>query len=300
MTAADLKEYIRRVYQLESSLYQQQALIGRMRGELRKIESRRDTALERTHAKAEIWSFENIKSAVWILVIPIAIAMTLGSFLCLILAPNDETAGRWAVNCTVASIAIGVILVILYFRRESKKLREANMNIEKENRNAKVQNAQNRDYAARRSTVLHQELQVLERTTAETHRVLNSYYSRNIIFPKYRELVAVSSFYEYLMSGRCSQLEGHGGAYNIFESEVRQNLILRKLDDIIERLDRIEDNQYMLYSTIQNSNRDTSRLLGELNRTAQSIESNTAITAYNSGITAQNTECLKWLTVLRA
>lgn len=107
--------------------------------------------------------------------------------------------------------------------------------------------------------------------------------------------MAVSSFYEYLSSGRCTNLEGHEGAYNLFENELRLNIILVKLDDIIERLDDIRSNQYALYAAISKSNKN----INHLRRSLSNMQNNMELTAYNSRITAQNTEFLKWITFLR-
>lgn len=100
----------------------------------------------------------------------------------------------------------------------------------------------------------------------------------DVIFPKYRNIIAVSSFYEYLLSGRCDKLEGAEGAYNIFESELRMNLIINKIDDVIKHLEKIEQHQYMLYSAIQENNKQVNQLSGELtmhvNNSCQ-IEENT-------------------------
>ena len=128
-----------------------------------------------------------------------------------------------------------------------------------------------------------------------TERTLKQYYDRNILFAKYRNLIAVSSIYEYLQSGRCSTLEGYEGAYNIFENELRLNLIVTKLDDIIYRLDSIRDNQYMLYDAINRGNHTSEYLLQSLEK----IGDNGAVSAYNSSINAQNTEFLKWVEFLR-
>lgn len=121
----------------------------------------------------------------------------------------------------------------------------------------------------------------------------------DIIYAKYRHsLVAISSFYEYLSSRRCYSLEGPDGAYNIFETEIRQNIIIQKLDEAIRKLDQIKENQYMLYSAIQDSNNTTTRLykkIDEASRTMKRIEENTSISEYNTRITAQNTEFLKWV-----
>ena len=122
---------------------------------------------------------------------------------------------------------------------------------------------------------------------------MGQYYQKGIIYQKYRNFIAVSSFYEYLESGRCSTLEGHEGAYNIFENEIRQNLILTKLDEIIVELKNIQRNQYMLYTAIEQSNRK----LDKYNKNMMTLKENSEITAYNSSITAQNSEFLTWLEI---
>ena len=41
----------------------------------------------------------------------------------------------------------------------------------------------------------------------------NTLYGYDVIFSKYRNVVALSTFYEYLAAGRCETLEGTTGAY---------------------------------------------------------------------------------------
>lgn len=122
---------------------------------------------------------------------------------------------------------------------------------------------------------------------------------QNIIFPKYRNLAAISSFYEYLESGRCTTLEGHEGAYNLFETEIRLNIIITKLDEIIDRLDQISSNQIMLYNAIKQSNDNSQRVYKKILNSLQQTERHAEVIAYNSKITAQNTEFLKWLNFLQ-
>lgn len=82
----------------------------------------------------------------------------------------------------------------------------------------------------------------------------NELYSYNVIYPKYRNLIALSSFYDYLMAGRCNALAGTDGAYNLYESESRADLIITKLSDVLTSLDRIQENQYMLYQQMSEVN----------------------------------------------
>ena len=104
-------------------------------------------------------------------------------------------------------------------------------------------------------------MQLLSKEISEGEKLLesiisarNELYSYNVIYPKYRNFVALSSFYDYLMSGRCNALVGSDGAYNLYENESRADLIIIKLSDVLTSLDRIQENQYMLYQQMSDVN----------------------------------------------
>lgn len=147
-------------------------------------------------------------------------------------------------------------------------------------------------------------------------------YNANIIFNKYRNLVALSTFYEYLMSGRCDVLEGASGAYNLYESELRANIIIAQLNNVVESLETIKENQYMIYDAIQTTNTSLRRLESTMNVAAKSlrvieakaetmtqymsriaansdvIAHNSAVTAYYSKINAELTNALGFMVAL--
>lgn len=102
-------------------------------------------------------------------------------------------------------------------------------------------------------------------------------------------------FIEYLDSRRCSELEGPEGAYNIYENEARLNVIITKLDMVIERLDSIRENQYYLYETMSEINKKSDVIHRELLK----ISDNTQMTAFYSEITASNTSALAMIEGLR-
>ena len=56
----------------------------------------------------------------------------------------------------------------------------------------------------------------LEKPLKETKENLERVYSKNIIYPKYRNLPALTSIYEYYVTGRCEELSGPYGAYNFY------------------------------------------------------------------------------------
>lgn len=87
----------------------------------------------------------------------------------------------------------------------------------------------------------------------QTTEALDKLYSFDIIYPKYRNIIAVSSISEYFDSGRCDSFTGPNGAYNMYEDELKQNLIISNLEAINDNLESIKNNQYSLYE-IMNDN----------------------------------------------
>lgn len=143
--------------------------------------------------------------------------------------------------------------------------------------------------------IIQSRINELEAQKNATSEALGKLYALGIIYPKYQALVPVVMFCEYIEAGRCSQLEGHEGAYNIYESELRQNIIIAKLNDVINRLEQIKDNQWMLYTAIQRGNQKVDQLCSATYESAkrlEGIQNNAAISAENSRITAQNTRIL--------
>ena len=135
-------------------------------------------------------------------------------------------------------------------------------------------------------------------------------YSYNIIYEKYRNYVALTSLYEYLDSGRCDSLEGSEGAYNLFEAELRTNEIIVQLKTIVESLESVKANQFILYKEMKKVNKnlkivdaslakvingieelqwtasDIDRYLAEIGGTTKEILNVSAVTANNTAVTA--------------
>lgn len=131
---------------------------------------------------------------------------------------------------------------------------------------------------------LENEIQRLEKTK----QILKGFYDKDIVFIKYRSLVSMSAILEYLLSGRCTTLPD---AYNKYEEELRQAIIIDKLDVIIDKLDRIEKSQYMLYDAIMMVNQKLSNISAGVDTalsTMSKIQNNTAVSAHNSKIIADN------------
>lgn len=152
----------------------------------------------------------------------------------------------------------------------------------------------------KKKSIINQQIIDLQNKKKEISSTLNKLYNLNIIYPKYRNFVAVATFYEYFESGRCVELVGHAGAYNRYEDEIRLNVIISKLDDIVNQLESIRGNQYMIYEAISEGNRvanEIYKLSAQNVDNLKQISENTAIASYNSRITAENTEMLKYIEI---
>jgi len=167
--------------------------------------------------------------------------------------------------------------------------------------------------------VLDKEIAEAEELLKKTFAARNALYSYDIIFGKYRNAVALSSFYEYLISGRCSSLEGSDGAYNIFENEIRMNRVISQLDTVISSLEDIKQNQFMMYEELRSINESLDSLnytmdqaltsirgieantiqmneyMEHISQNSDVIAHNTAVSAYYSKINAPLTNALGYM-----
>jgi hypothetical protein len=119
----------------------------------------------------------------------------------------------------------------------------------------------------------------------------------NVIFPKYLDFIAITTIYEYFISGRVSELTGPHGAYNLYEEELRQNIIIGKLDAVIEKLETIKQSQYTIYDKLCEINNNIEIIGSCLNNISSEISSankkldkvveSSSVTAYYSKKTAQ-------------
>lgn len=109
-----------------------------------------------------------------------------------------------------------------------------------------------------------EQLQKFNEVKTTLQNSLTKLYSQNVIYAKYRNLVAVATIYEYFDSGRCTELEGPNGAYNMYEGELRSNIIICSLSQIIADLTQIKNGQYALYEQISRSNENVTYLLNNI------------------------------------
>lgn len=114
---------------------------------------------------------------------------------------------------------------------------------------------------------------------AKLQIALEKMYNLNIIYAKYRNIIAISTMYEYIDSGRCNSLEGSNGAYNMYEHELRQNIIIDSLNQILINIYQIKNNQFALFQQLQLANQTIVDIM-------QNISAGVELTAYFAQVTA--------------
>lgn len=135
----------------------------------------------------------------------------------------------------------------------------------------------------------------------ETQEALQQIYSVDVIYPKYHNLPALTSIYEYLLTGRCEELTGAHGAYNLYEDEVRKDKVISQLNSVIENLEDIKQQQYMLYEQVKGIQQNTRRIAAELQTIAgytYYMAALTKLNTYYAGVAARNTQALAYRRLL--
>lgn len=125
----------------------------------------------------------------------------------------------------------------------------------------------------KQNTVIRQEIDELSEHRDLLSKAFN--HSMNFIYPKYRNIICVSQFTQYIESGRCESFEGPYGCYNLYEQELRMDLIVDKLDIVISKLDKVIENQNEMVS-----------LLKSIDQTLNEIKADTDLIAMNTSIIA--------------
>lgn len=304
MTATQLKEYVKNAYDIESSIFQQEQLLEKLQTEKRQLPA---------PASKPVYSPQKEKTGTAFICMIIGSAIILFAvYVLTVLFSGGLTFAGWVVGAFVCfgAFYLGIMVFLAGSACiSSDKELSASKKTAYDSQLSAYNTYQNSRPLAR---TLDVEIDALQKKLSQSRAVMSNIYSYNVIYPKYRNLIAVSSFYDYLMSGRCDTLEGHEGAYNIFETESRLDKIITQLDSVIAHLEQIQRNQYMLYNAIQDSNRQTQQLYLAVERSAQELarsnqlaaESNAQLgsirrcaelTAYEAERTRKEIEVQHWL-----
>lgn len=146
-------------------------------------------------------------------------------------------------------------------------------------------------------TVVNQQQEEIHKALIEAKKNLQLIYAENVLPVQYRSLSAVVTLYEYLETGRCNKIQGHGGIYDTYEVEKMQIRQLQQMVQMNQRLGRIEDSQRYICREMYRANQTLSSInssLGEIEKTNAQIAKNTAVSAAANQQTAAATQWLAW------
>lgn len=305
LTAAKYQEYLKKVLDLELELYQLRRLKSNIKNQLNKTQNflNNSKVIPRPTSETSIVDVVSftlfgglygaiIGFTIWLIRV---LFFLLGKYSLLFFigwlfvsfSEIQEAAGRISTHVILFGIigaVIGFVIAILPgvgFLINKKKLEREHA--QKESNRQKLVAIQKKNLS-----VAYQMYQRCDTSIKKTEQILNQYYSLDIIYKKYRGLVPVATIYEYFEAGLCTELTGHEGAYLIYERQLQANIIIGKLDQIIDRLDQIIANQRVLAQSIQTSN----RMIDSMSKSVQSMVKNQAVNNYYSRISARNTQFL--------
>lgn len=270
MNTAELKKYLGMVFDLEKNIFLQQMLIKNINQKINGL-SHSYSYKEPTKPNRSS-NTSALGCGLFLLVIGL-----FGVFICIMcfVAETESIESALLLLCCLlicpGALWYGFLIVLKEFPEynENKKTIENRYDsdlkkYQKEYNEYKlnlVKEEQRKREGPLKIAALQYDLKKIEEQHTKTHKLLKQIYDQGIIYPKYRNFAMVSLMYEYIYSGRCSSLEGTDGAYNILETELRLDRISVQLDQIISHLEKIKQNQFMLYSAIQESNSRLSQIM---------------------------------------
>lgn len=295
MQTARLKEYLKMLVDLEKQLYTQEKVIADLEYTIPRLGYRRNIC-EPQRGSVEVCDNETINFFFVSVVVGV-----IGIFIKFLRIPCMVIAGFYLLLA-----AMGYINGSAENDRREQRYREEYQ----EYKNAVLQDSVRVENELKRKVLLEAQLKKLKSMNAKTKMTLQKLYSRNIIHPKYQGLIPVCSLYGYFDTGVCTQLEGHEGAYNKYDTESRLDYIICKMDEVLKHLEEIKSNQYQLYSAIQESNAQFDKLISntnymmgqldgiqaqgtQLDARVASLQMTSALTLYETACNRQETAYLR-------
>lgn len=296
-----LLKYLSHVGKLEAEVYTQEQIISKLTnqanhlGQGRKIDSPTPVAVGTNATR---------KGA--------TIGMAMGLLpVCVYYILQIDRAGFWDaiwifIKMIFFGVLFGVILMVIGMQIGKKKDQKLARKMNTENlMDVVLLKEQDKNRVQRELGIqkqIHAQIQQVKQQQAHATQVLGQFYDMDIVHPKYRSLVPIVTFCEYFETGRCTQLTGHEGAYNIYEQEVRLDKIATKMDVIIQKLDDIKAIQYDLYQVVSATNHTISKVVAENERMItilSDISENAALTAYNTHANMVMTSAIADMMVIR-
>lgn len=312
MQNAKEKEVVEKAYKVEKSLYQQTKLSDLLEKQIDEIKEEPDlNAIKERDNFFEYFRESYNEQIGFAIILGLSLAIVIVSFVLYldkvgalntwfgIFDLELKTIKVYFIKALIWGMLTFLVVYLIGYLFYVREIKSYNLSAIKKNQQIEI------EYKERLTKLKPLESEynwLVTESIPNTQKIRNAIYKLEYIAGDYRNLVAVSSFYQYFRTGRVDSLRGPYGAYNKYEEESRSDLIIQKLDDIIDCLDIIQKNQRLLYEAIEEAKRTNQKIVNELTHISiqnEQIVTNSYITAYNSRIIAQNTEVLKWYEMSR-
>mgnify|MGYP005775967061 CR=1 FL=1 len=303
LTRSQYKEYFKKVKDLEVACYQLTQLNSQLQQKKQQLErTLRNLALPQPPQKAKVKGYIGAIFLMLFLIIVFSLAGGLAGLIVWLFhsgngfldnfigGGGDEPTDPYVIPGMIIGCGIALICGIYNMFTLNKEY-SANMQKFKD-RKQKVEHISANNLTTIKN--IDSALSKCKNEYTQTSNVLKQYYDLGYIYPKYRGLIPVCTIYEYLDSGRCFTLEGHEGAYNLYESELRMNIVLDKLNEVLYRLDDISSSQHLLANELKASNAQIDYLCHSVDK----IGNTSALTQYYSKVSAENSSYLAWMKFL--
>lgn len=124
--------------------------------------------------------------------------------------------------------------------------------------------------------ILNSEQDAIKQRINELNDTLQMLYNLKIddvycLHPNYRGLSTISILYGYFETGRCTQLQGHEGAYNLYEDEKLKGIIISKVNEISYKLDKLNATMSYVGMVMNEINNQVAILADESTRISNEI-----------------------------
>ena len=280
MTAAEIKEYLGMVVDLEKEVYTQNRVIVSLEQKLAALPGYRQYT-KPVYDKVTLSHYDGGTADM------VAVMCLPGAVLLFVLGLILHIFRDFFWEMAVLALVVGLIALAIRMINAADAQHSADAQSKKNYDNAiKAYNEAVKLEKLRverelpRKTLLQKQLKEIKDANQKTKATLQTLYEKDVIHKNYRGLIPVCSLYGYFDTGVCTQLEGHEGAYNKYDTESRLDQIIVNMDQVIKHLEEIKEIQWMLYEAIEESNCKVGQLINSCERMSNQL----------NGIQAQGAE----------
>ncbi len=290
-----MRDYLRLATIMESDLYSSKQLVYKLSGRIKALGS---TAYytEQNYVQDSIknMSYQKKKKHLPLGVRVFIVLCVLSCMIALAVVASTTSHKETMQNVMLYGVSFGmwvvIIGVVLFIRRKSAKEKvDENQLINQ----VKLKNSN--ELKMRNDLIIadyNVQLNEARKQVNTAQQNLNRLYSENILPAQYRNMIAVATMYQWLCSGRCTEIYGHGGLFDTYEYDKKMGMIISTLGEINDKLDTVISNQNELYNEVVRGN----EIAEKTYQSVRNIENNTDRMArdvsqikVNSNITAMNT-----------